>query len=158
AYGPMFRWLSRYLENAHRTKCSYGTRNLLKESREGLTQLADEISRTDVDGVVIALCNAGITQPTALFAAELEQRGKPCVQVCTGMGYPLAGITATNYVPGLPIVLMPQPAATDKDHLGEAETIAIAPEIVAGLTSDPGALLTRFRERFASASLAVAKE
>jgi hypothetical protein len=157
AYGAMFRWLSGYLQDEQGAACSYQTRNLLKEPRDGLIKLADEISRANVDAVVIALCNAGITQPTSLFAAELELRGKPCVQVCTAMGYPLAGITASNYVPGLPIVLAKR-ATGEQDVFGRAETLAIAPEIVAGLTAEPAALVARFHERFSSASLGISKD
>src|SRR5262245_49238007 len=104
-YGPVFRWLSDYFQGEHRATCAYKSQNLLQESREGLTTLADEIARDGVDAVVIALCNAGITQPSSLFAAELELRGIPCVQMCTDLGYPLASVTAANYVPGLPIVV-----------------------------------------------------
>src|SRR5262245_58668148 len=69
AYGPIFRWLSAYLEGEHGAACAYRSLNLLKEPRETLPRLADEISRGGVDYVIIALCNAGITQPTSLFAA-----------------------------------------------------------------------------------------
>ena len=153
-YGPMFRWLSEYLETVHGATCSYQSRNLLKESKEGLIKLADEISHSDAHGVVIALCNAGITQPTSLFAAEIERRGKPCVQVCTGLGYPLAGVTASNYVPGLPIILA-QRASGDKETFGKAETDAIAPEIEFGLSADPAALLAGFHARFSQGKLGI---
>lgn len=156
AYGPIFRWLSEYLESEHGATCSFKTQNLLKGPKEGLAKLADEVSHSGMDAVIIALCNAGITQPTSLFAAELELRGIPCVQMCTELGYPLAGVTASNYVPGLPIVLV-KPATGEKETLGKAETDAIAPEIVSGLTTDPTTLLTAFRARFSSGALRIAE-
>ena len=157
AYGPIFRWLAEHLQREQSASCVHGSRNLLKEPRQGLVALADEIARTGVDGVVIALCNAGITQPTSLFAAELELRGIPCVQVCTELGYPLAGVTASNYVPGLPIVLA-QPASGDKEVFGKTETERIAAEIVAGLTGTPDALLARFRARFPFGSVPTSQD
>lgn len=146
-YGEIFRWLSACLEAEHGAQCSYRTRNLLKGSKEGLLELADDIARTGVSGVVVALCNAGITQPTSLFAAEIERRGIPCVQICTELGFPLAGITASNYVPGLPIVLA-RPATGDAEHFGKAETEAIAAEVAAGLLSSPDELRRTFEARF----------
>lgn len=150
-YGRMFRWLSACLETEYGARCSYRTQNLLKGSRESLLELADDIARSGVSGVVIALCNAGITQPTSLFAAEIERRGIPCVQICTDLGFPLAGITATNYVPGLPIVLA-RPATGDADNFGKAETEAIAVEVAEGLLCGPAALLRKFAARFPSGS------
>jgi hypothetical protein len=156
-YGPIFRWLAEYFQNEHGATCSHESRNLLKEPREGLATLADEVARSGVHGVVIALCNAGITQPSSLFAAELERRGIPCVQMCTELGYALAGVTASNYVPGLPIVVA-KPATGDTQTFGREETGSIAPEVAAGLTSAPAVLLAAFRGRFASGALRSAED
>ena len=155
AYGPIFRWLSGYLEAQHQSTCTYKTQNLLTCPKETLPILAEEISKSGAYAVVVALCNAGITQPTSLFVAELELRGIPCVQLCTDLGYPLAGVTASNYVPGLPIVLA-KPATGDKDTFGKAETASIASEVAAGLTTAPAKLLADFRARFASEDLQTA--
>ena len=106
---------------------------------------------------MIALCNAGITQPLSLFAAELELRGLPCVQMCTELGYPLAAVTASNYVPGLPIVVV-QRATGDEETFGKAETERIAPEVASGLTSDPATLLARFRARLSAGNLPIAED
>lgn len=155
-YGPIFRWLSGYLQCEHDALCTYRTQNLLKESREGLTKLADEIAHEGIDAAVIALCNAGITQPTSLFAAELELRGIPCVQMCTELGYPLAGVTASSYVPGLPIVMTAR-ATGEKQTFGQAETGRMAPDVAAGLTRDPASLLSDFHARFSSEAPQFAK-
>ena len=104
------------MQSDHGVIRSYESRNLLKGSKEDLYQLADQLSQTGIDGVVIALCKGGITGPTSLFAAELELRGIPCVQLCTELGYPLAGVTAARYAPGLPIVLV-KPATGDHELL-----------------------------------------
>lgn len=148
-YGAIFRWLEPCLRDEHGANCTHRSCNLLKEPRQGLAMLAEEISGSGVDGVVIALCNAGITQPTSLFAAELERRGVPCVQMCTEIGLPLAGITASSYVPGLPIVKMDR-ATGDADGFGRAETLRIVPEVIVGLTATRDRLLAEFSRRFAS--------
>lgn len=155
SHGPMFQWLSVILETGHHTTCTYQSQNLLKLPKDALTALADEIARGGTHAVIVALCNAGITQATSLFAAELELRGVPCVQICTENGYSLAGITASNYVPGLPIVLA-KPATGAADVFGKAETEAIAPDIVVGLTADPAVLLARFRECFSTTASSIA--
>ena len=155
-FGPIFRWVSEFLEIQHKAKCSYETRNLLKGSRDDLVKLAEEIAQSGIEAVVIALCKGGVTGPTSLFAAELERKGIPCVQICTALGYPLAGVTAARYVPGLPIVLV-QPATGDKDNFGKSETAAIGPEIVFGLTSAPAALNARFLEHFTSEVFSIAE-
>lgn len=148
AYGPIFRWLEPVLCDEYGATCTHRSRNLLKEPRGGLATLAEEIAAAGVDGVVIALCNAGITQPTSLFAAELERRGIPCVQMCTDLGVSLAGITASSYVPGLPIVQVDR-ASGDEDSFGRSETLRVVPEILAGLTGERERLLASFTRRFA---------
>ena len=154
-YGPVFQWLSGQLQDAHGAQCTRESRNLLAGGKPGLEALADEISRTRVNAVVVALCHAGVTQPSCLFAAELERRGIPCVLLCTGLGLPLASATAASFVPGLPLVLARAAvglAAGTQESFGRQETAAIAPEIAAGLSTSVDALLERFRERFSSDS------
>lgn len=150
-YGPAFQWLAGYLQDGHGAQCTLESRNLLEGGKQGLEVMADEISRSGVNAVVVALCHAGVTQPSCLFATELERRGVPCVLLCTGLGLPLASATAASYVPGLPLVLA-RVAAGPQATLGQQETLAIAPEILAGLTTSVDALVESFRERFSSDS------
>ena len=157
AYGPIFKWLSEYLQAEQGARSSFDSRNLLRENREGTVSLAQTLAKSGIDAVVVALCNAGITQPTSLFAAELERLGVPCVQMCTVLGYPLAGVTAAGYVPGLPIV-QAELATGAKDAFGKKETLAIAPEIVAGLTSDRATLLARSQDLFPAGELPIASK
>jgi hypothetical protein len=155
-YGPVFHWLAEYFE-AQGASCVHKSRNLLKEPTEGLAALADEISAGGTDAVVIALCNAGITQPSSLFAAELELRGIPCVQMCTELGYPLAAVTTSNYVPGLPVVVARR-ARGEGDRFGKAESESVAPEVAAGLTADAATLVARSRVRSSVESLRIADD
>jgi|GEM_PF-44837 len=154
-YGPIFRWLSERLQKDHGARCSHDTRNLLLGGKERLVAQADEIARARVNMVVVALCHAGVTQPSSLFAAELERRGIPCVLLCTELGLPLAGVTASTYVPGLPLVLA-KPAVGSGDSFGQREADAIAPDVIAGLTTPPATLQKRFAERFSTASPRIA--
>src|SRR3954470_2251920 len=71
-FGPVYKWLAQHLETQHGAHCAYGRRNLLDMTREEFVLLADEIATGGNNAVVIALCYAGITQPTSLFVAELE--------------------------------------------------------------------------------------
>ena len=155
-YGPIFRWLEEYLTTGHGAICRNQARNIMKGDKEDVAKLADEVARSGADGVVIALCNAGITSLTSLFAAELELRGMPCVQICTDLGYPLARAAASSYVPGLPI-LVTQPATGGSETFGKDQVLAIAPEVVWGLTSEAAALLERFKNRASSPELGIAE-
>jgi hypothetical protein len=147
AYGPVFEWLSRQLQDECGAHAVCDRRNLLDGGKQSLGVLADEIAASPVNAVVVALCHAGVTQPSCLFAAELERRGIVCVLLCTELGLPLAAATAAAYVPGLPLVLA-RAAAGAKDAFGLQETAAIAPEIIAGLTSATVDLVARFGKRF----------
>lgn len=150
-YGPIFRWLAERLRGKCGAVCSQHYRNLLIGSKEHIRAFAAEVARTKVDGVVVALCHAGVTQPSTIFASELERLGKPCVLICTRLGLPLAGITASSYVPGLPLVLA-RPAAGSGDTFGQREVEEIVPEVMAGLTLKPAELRQRFEGRFPSSS------
>jgi len=152
-YGPLLDWLEGYLTQKHGAACSRGTQNLFDVSRDEMIALAEGISKSGAQAVVIALCKGGMTQPTSLFAVELERRGLPCVLVCTGHAVALASGTAASFVPGLPIVVAKM-AAPSEDQFGKAEAEAIAPEIVAGMTKDAAELLREFQERYAGSAVA----
>ena len=151
-YGAIFKWLSKSFQASHGINCSYRTQDLLKGSAEELARLADDIAGSDVDGVVVALCHLGITQPTTIFASELERRGKPCVLICTSVGSPLAGITSSNYAPGLPIVVI-APATGPQEAFGVSELAAITTDIESGLLTDAGELVGNFSKRPATAAM-----
>jgi hypothetical protein len=88
-------------------------------------------------GVLIALCHAGVTAPSALLAGELERAGVPCVLVCTPLGAPLAGLMASYDVPALPIVVTEQVrglGVAEQDQLAAR----VSAEAQAGLTGTGG--------------------
>ena len=156
-YGPIFPWLSQRIESEQSARCVTRIRDLLSASRKDLIAIAQDVADSGFHGVILALCNAGVTQPTSILAAELERRGVACVQLCTTQGGPLAEATAARYVPGLPIVTT-HLASGPADQLGRAETEAIMDEVIFGLTGDTSVLLERFRERSGNHELAIAAD
>lgn len=100
-----------------------------------------------VDGVVFALCDAGVALPTLLHAAATEAAGIPAVVVCTDQVLDLLAVGAAFQAPGLPLVLLPAGRIDTPEQLVQAAH-AIVPEIVQGLTAQAAALLRAFEQRF----------
>lgn len=148
-YGPVFQWLAQRFEAEQGARCLVEAHNLLAMDEQRLDPLAAALARRGLDAAVIALCHAGVTQPSRVLAGELERRGIPCVLICTELGLPLAAITAATYVPGLPLVLA-RPAAASAEAFGRGEAEAIAPEVTAGLTTPAADLLEQFGKRFSA--------
>lgn len=144
-YGPLFHWLARHLQTDQGAQCVQDACNILSDGREEIGALADKLAGRHFDGVVIGLGHAGITQPSTLLAAELERRGVPCVLLCSAWGFSLATATASNHIPGLPLVLC-KPATGCRETFGEQEAGEIAPAVVGGLTRTPAELGEDFRK------------
>jgi hypothetical protein len=151
-YGAVLDWLNDYLRDLEGATCTFGERNLFDISREEMGEFAGEIARSGVAGVVIALCKGGMTQPSSLTAVEIERHGVPCVLICAEHGIALARETASSFAPGLPIVQV-EPAKGDAAVFGKAETEAVAPKIVAGLTRKPAELVAEFRAQVPSSDI-----
>ena len=143
-YGAVLNWLNDYLRDREGAICTFGERNLFDISRQEMSEFADEIAKSGAEGVVIALCKGGMTQPTSLMAVEIERHGVPCVLMCAEHGITLARETAASFAPGLPIVQV-EPATGDAAIFGKAETEAVAPKVVASLTRKPAELVAEFR-------------
>jgi hypothetical protein len=104
-----------------------------------------------IDGVVVALGDAGVASPTVLLAAATEAAGIPTVVVCTDQVVDLCAATAAFHAPGLPLVELPGGRLDGPVRLAQAAA-QIAPAIERGLVQDPGRLRTDFRTRFPAAS------
>jgi hypothetical protein len=150
-YGPILDWLSDYLQQKQGAVITFGERNLFDISREEMVAFATDIAKSGAQGVVIALCKGGMTQPSSLTAIEIERAGVPCVLVCTEHGIALARETVSSFAPGLPIV-QAEPGTGGKEVLGKAETEAMAPQVMAGLTKKPAELVAEFRKQIPAAS------
>ena len=151
-YGAILDWLNDILAQKEGAICTFGERNLFDISRQEMVSFAAEIAKSGAEGVVIALCKGGMTQPSSLTAIEIERAGVPCVLVCAEHGIALARETVSSFAPGLPIV-QAEPAAPDEAFFGKAETEALAPKIVAGLTTKPAQLVVEFRKQYPAAEI-----
>lgn len=100
-----------------------------------------------IDGIVFALCDAGVTQTTVMQAAAAELAGIPTAVLCTDQVIDLAATTASFLAPGLPLVcleldrLMAAEAMTDR--VGRA-----MPDIGRALTDAPDSLRAAATQRF----------
>lgn len=108
-----------------------------------LDALADEVADRKLGGVVIALCDWGISQPSTILAAALERRGVPVVLFATGPGFLQAYATASRLVPGLPLIRLSLLRSAGRKDI-EAEVDRLLEKVVSGLTAEPAELLRRF--------------
>lgn len=120
-------------EEQHVSTCDRLSKNPVVLDYEGLLKLADDISRKEYAGVIIALCDQGVTQNCCFIAARLESNGVPTVMVCSEEGLKLARVMVQGLVPGLPLCSIRQDIFADEEHI-VAEAKATLPQIVAGLT------------------------
>jgi hypothetical protein len=103
SYGDLLSWLGEDLTGAG-AACR-AEADLVMLDREGIDRVAETILADGPSAVVISLCHAGVTAPTALLAGQLERVGVPTVLLCTPQGKPLADFMTSHDVPGLPLVL-----------------------------------------------------
>ena len=128
-------------------RISQRTDDLLRRPIEEIPEVADEIASAATDGVVLALCDYGVSQPTAVLAAELERRGVPTSTVCQGAGLAMMATIAASAVPGLPLAALRDAAVpawwTASREQIEHETAHIAGDAIDGLILAPAALRRR---------------
>lgn len=117
--------------------------DLLVGGIDRLGSVADEIATSGAAGVVIALCDWGVSQPTAIFAAELERRGVPTSIVATEVGSRQARATALLLAPGLPVSTIRAIRGTTASEI-ETETRRVLDEVVDGLVAHTDQLIERF--------------
>jgi len=124
------------------------TDDLLRGDAARLSELAAWVAAHDVAGVVFALCDWGVSQPTAIVAAELERLGVPTTVVATGIGTRQVLANAARMSPGLPVTELSLLRSATYESVS-AQTWQLADEILGGLLDDPAVL----RERFAARSV-----
>lgn len=117
--------------------------DLLAGDLDRLYATADRIAASGVVGVVIALCDWGVSQPSTILAAELEQRGVAVCMVAMEAGFLVTLATAVLLMPGLPIVKLASLRDVTYEDVRE-EADRLAPTIVDGLTGEPQELHHRF--------------
>jgi hypothetical protein len=120
--------------------------DLLRGHAARLTDLAAWVQQQGVGGVVFALCDWGVSQPTAILASELEARGIPTSVVATGIGASQVLANAARMAPGLPVTELSALRSATYDSIVD-ETKQLVDEILDGLVLDVGSLRQRFARR-----------
>jgi hypothetical protein len=139
-YGAVFDVLRDKLPDA---EISTHTDDLLRGDGDRLDEVADRVAARRVDAVVFALCDWGVSQPTALLACALERRGVPTSVVTTEIGALQVLATAARLMPGLPVTVLRSLRSATYDTIA-GETERSSREILDGLTARAEALMERF--------------
>lgn len=124
--------------------------DLLQCKPEVVLSLVEEVADAGFDAVICALLDQGVTQPTMIFAAELERRGIPTSLVCQGAGGRLAAATAEHMIPGIPVTLLDMARDANPDAVARA-TEAAATAILNGLLERSASATDRNASATASA-------
>lgn len=114
--------------------------NLLVGGVDWLQTRAADVAAQGIAAVVIALCDWGVSQPSTIFATELERRGVATCIIATEVGSRQVLASAAFMLPGLPIVKLE--ASRDVPYEAAfAEMRQLAPDVVRGLTASRNELL-----------------
>ena len=139
-YGPLVDWLAEDLEAvAPGVAIDRRDEDLIQFQEDELAGLRAEILAGGYDGLVIAVCHAGVTASSTVLSLALEREGLPCVLLATGLGGPLAATMAAHDVPGLPVIEVPWLRGMD-DEAVAASRAERAAAVVAALTTPPDRL------------------
>jgi hypothetical protein len=134
-YGDVLQWIETGLQSRNATVIRQRAGLVAYETAQ-LAELDAGIRSLDPVGVVIALCHAGVTAPSALLATSLERSGIPCVLVCTPLGQPLASMMTANQVPDLPLPVA-HPLRELPDSAIEPSQAALVSDVLRSLTGAP---------------------
>lgn len=116
---------------------------LLPATQARLLEIADAVEALAPDGVVFALLDAGIAQPTIALAIELESRGIPTSSVCYGPGAQVAADSAAPLIDAVPLQTMTVLRTAGSVEL-TAEAVRLVPEVLEALTGTPEQIKRRF--------------
>jgi hypothetical protein len=143
-YGP-YRAIFDVVEAAlgDAAEVRHHTDDLLRGTGARLAEVARWVRDQDVTGVVLALGDWGVSQPTAIVAAELERLGVPTSLVTTGIGGRQALAAARRMAPGLPVTTLRALRSATSGEVA-AEVKEVLDDILDGLTADPATLHQRF--------------
>ncbi len=146
-YGP-YRAIFEVVETAlgGDAEVVHHTDDLLRGTGERLTEVARWVRDQEVAGVVFALGDWGVSQPTAIVAAELERLGVPTSVVTTDIGGRLGLAAAARMAPGLPVTSLRALRSATRDEVA-AEVKDVLEDILEGLTGRAAHLHDRFAAR-----------
>jgi hypothetical protein len=117
--------------------------DLLRGLIPRLEGVADDVRDQGVDAVVFALCDWGVSQPTAILAALLEARGIPTSIVAMEIGARQVLATAAHMAPGLPVTILRSLRSATYELVAD-ETTGNLDAILGGLTAPVAELQQRF--------------
>lgn len=120
--------------------------DLLRGTADRLTDVARWVATCGVDAVVFALCDWGVSQPTALVAAELEALGVAASVVATPIGASQVLANAAWRAPGLPVTSLRSLRSATYDDI-TTETRVVLDDIIGGLTGPESELRARFERQ-----------
>lgn len=136
-YGPLLDWLAEDLEAvAPGIAVDRRHEDLIQFQEDELAGLRAEILDGGYDGLVIAVCHAGVTASSTVLSLALEREGLPCALLCTELGGPLAGTMAAHDVPALPRIEVPWLRGMDGEAVAASRN-GRAAAVVAALTTAP---------------------
>lgn len=126
------------------------TDDLLRGTATRLVDVARWVKSEEVDAVVFALCDWGVSQPTAIVATELEGLGVPTSVVATETGARQVLANASWRAPGLPVTALRSLRSASYDEIA-TEVSQVIDDIIGGLTSPVPDLQERFARQPVSA-------
>jgi hypothetical protein len=129
-------------------ECQRFSRDLLSMPLQSVRDLAHDIAGLGVDGVILALCDSGVTAYTIVLAWELERQGLPTVSLCSGQTIHLAASMSLPVMPGLPLSQLNILRHSSPADIA-AEVQWILGEVVDAFTTDPESLRQQFQDRYA---------
>ena len=145
----IFQTVSQRLQSHYGVRaCQQLSRDLLPLQLHSVRALADEIMQLGADGVLLALCDSGVTAYTVVLAWELERHGVPTVTLCAGQTIYLAAAMSLPVMPGLPLSQVRILRHTSPADIA-AEALWVLGEVVEGFTTAPALLQQQFLDKFA---------
>ena len=120
--------------------------DLLRGQGERLDGLAKSLADLGVSGVVFALCDWGVSQPTAILAARLEALGVPTTIIATPIGTSQVLANASRMAPGLPVTTVNSLRSASLEAI-TTEADQLTDDILDGLLLPISALRERFDRR-----------
>lgn len=154
-YGAIFDVVEAALGDG--TEVRHHTDDLLRGTGARLAEVARWVASQDVTGVVFALGDWGVSQPTAIVAAELERLGVPTSVVTTEIGGRQVLAAAARMAPGLPVTTLRALRSATREEVA-AEVKEVLDDILEGLTGKPAHLHNRFATRPIAAPAPAAPE
>lgn len=118
--------------------------DLLAATLSDLEGIADAIARRSPAGVVLGVCDTGVSMPTTILAAALEARSVPTSIVGHGIGAMVARATLQRLLPGVPIHRLVSDRTASAAEVRRELEEGVADDILQGLRADPDQLVRRF--------------